>query len=215
MTRKRFKIFFLFRKIWHDLRQCIIKLQRTFRTMQVRKIVFKVIEMLKSNYTILYYKYDEPFQKKIKPRTVAIRVKMDKCDSSWKIMEFCYNKILKCFLLFLKKDFDYDDHYLFTFVINDNDVIEMNFPTEIGPDGKLYNVLNFEHLKLNGYITNIKSDKYLSMPKRKLTCPDFVHKYSDKCINNSQLKPILKRGSDLGISTKFNIKKVSFDLTQC
>jgi hypothetical protein len=171
LIKRRFKVYYLILKAFHEIKVTVIKLQHLLKAKQVRRNILEVLNLSKNNYTIFYYKYYERTQLII-PLSVSMRVKD---DETWKLLHFTYNKILKCFLLFFKKDEHYKDHYLFTFIINGKDIVDINFPTEQGPDGKYYNVLNFAHLMDNGYITNIRSDKYLTMPKRKLTCPDFMH----------------------------------------
>jgi hypothetical protein len=214
MTRKRFKIYFFVLKILHDFRNFITKIQKIIKGIFVRKSIQELLKMFKTNYTIMYYKNNEAHKQALTPKSVEIRVRVD--EGTTRTLRFDYNKFLKCFLLFMSKDTDYEEHYLFSFRINGNDIIDINFPSEYGPDGKLYNVLNFKHLKENGYISNVKTDKYLTLPKRKLTCPDFLHRKSsmDSSESSSAMRSILKRSSDNGLRGAIcnNKKKVSFNL---
>jgi hypothetical protein len=201
LERKSFKLYYFVRKIIYDLRHSVHNIQRAYKNKKFRRNINELLNLCKTNYTIFYYKYTQPHQTLI-PHSLSIKFFTN--EGHFKVLQFTYNKILKCFLLFMSKEFEYQDYYLFNFIINGNETIDINFPNEFGSDGRYYNVLNFKTLKENGYISNIKCEEYLPKPRRKMTCPDFK-----KNGNHTMMKPILKRPSDIAISPR---KKVSFNL---
>jgi hypothetical protein len=208
LAKKRFKICYFLKKIISELKAFASRLQKLYRKKQFRHRVLETLTMVRSNYTILFYKYYEPYQS-IVPHSVNIKIIS---GTEEKLMKFQYNKILKCFLLFLPKEGEYQDHYLFSFIINGNDIIDINFPNELHTDGRYYNVLNMNCLKEKGYLSNVKNSHMhpdITLPRRKLTCPDFINTDTDIHNNHPTIKPILKRGSEKQISPR---KKVSFNM---
>ena len=98
--------------------------------------------MLKNNYCIFYYKYDD--KEHLIANDVKIKVTYEKKEN---IYNFVYNDILKCFLLFINKDNSKLDNYRFYFIINNRVVIDTNFPRELNNDGNYYNILDLRIFK--------------------------------------------------------------------
>jgi hypothetical protein len=183
MEKKKETIINLAKKVITDRTEKAILLQKHVRRYFTCKDVKKVIKMKNENYCIFYYKSpnDENGYNLLTVDSAKLLVKHEKHD---KMFNFTYNRYLNCFLLFIKKIGTYKAKYLINFVLNGNVVVDTNFPTEMQSDGKYYNVLNFQILRLNGYLSNIKPCCCLSLnksikveagkklqPKRKNTYP--------------------------------------------
>jgi hypothetical protein len=163
---------------------------------RIRSTVIEIISMLKNNYGILYYKYNE-----VTGRDVKMTVKYN--NENEETFKFNYNDILKCYILFFnKKSYISNQKYRFYFVINNKKVVDINFVKECY-EGELYNILDVSKLKQKGYISNIvKSD---GQSRRRYTMPDLE--------KAEKIKPILRKYHEHDAFDLTPRKRVSFNLT--
>jgi hypothetical protein len=179
----------------------IVKIQKTVRMYFCKKSVRCILNLKKNNWGIFYYP-------QIEVRSVKINLDL---DFKFQEIKLNYNRILKCFYFFLKKNDYFQRFYKFYFIINNKALIDMNFENIVFPNGKIYNILDVELIKSKGYLSNFHEQELkFCPPVRTATTPDIRPNKTAQLFNRNNIKSILKKNSldDYAIKKR----KVSFNL---
>lgn len=152
---KRIKIYIIILKIITERRKNLIKLQKKIKQFLVMTNIKKILKLMNTNYLIFYYKNGccNSDYTKFEETKVNLLVKE---NSGEKLYNMIYNKYLKCFILFLRKDSNYKRKYKINFIINNRIVVDTNFDTCLDPKGCYFNVLDIWKLKHEGFLSNVK-----------------------------------------------------------
>lgn len=191
LNTKKAKILLYIKKILTERQKCALKIQSQFRKYLCKNTINKIFSMKDDNYCIMYYKTANNMLMPIKQLTAVFQV--EDIDTVGKVLKFNYCKMLKCFLLFIKKQSLIKDAYKIVFLSDGNRLIDTNFPYKQNKRGQIYNYIKADDFDECWYISNVCIKRRMNFsscgfyssinndylkPKRKNTCHEFEVNYS-------------------------------------
>ena len=193
LNKQKVKILIYIKKILIERQKSALKIQTNFRRFLCSNLIKKIFEMKEENYCIMYYKTANNMLMPMKKLTAVFQ--LEGVTDKDKVLKFLYNKMLKCFLLFIKKQSLIKDTYKIKFLCDGNQLIDTNFPYTTNRNGQIYNYIKANNFDECWYISNVCNKRKLNyscfnffphsnydflIPTRKQTCPELK-------INNPKL----------------------------